>query len=97
VPSENDTVEVGMYEGKPVTLNLSPSVELEVVETEPGLKNATVTNVQKPATLETEPPGGVRVRLAEPEAGIAPGQACVFYDADRVLGGGWIRRRPEGA
>ena len=33
------------------------------------------------------------VDLADPEEGIAPGQACVFYDADvpsRVLGGGWI-------
>lgn len=33
------------------------------------------------------------VDLAAPEEGIAPGQACVFYDADvpsRVLGGGWI-------
>ncbi|MGH6660181.1 MAG: aminomethyltransferase beta-barrel domain-containing protein, partial [Rhodospirillales bacterium] len=29
---------------------------------------------------------------AAPEFGIAPGQACVFYDGDRVLGGGWIRR-----
>jgi tRNA-specific 2-thiouridylase len=24
--------------------------------------------------------------------GVAPGQACVVYDGDRVLGGGWIRR-----
>ncbi len=33
------------------------------------------------------------VDLTEREEGIAPGQACVFYDADtpsRVLGGGWI-------
>ncbi len=33
------------------------------------------------------------VDLENPEEGIAPGQACVFYDADtpsRVLGGGWI-------
>ena len=30
--------------------------------------------------------------MAEPQAGIAPGQACVFYDGDRVLGGGWIKR-----
>lgn len=30
------------------------------------------------------------VRLAAPQFGIAPGQACVFYDGDRVLGGGWI-------
>ncbi|MHA7870994.1 MAG: tRNA 2-thiouridine(34) synthase MnmA [Hyphococcus sp.] len=37
---------------------------------------------------------GWRVDLAEPEEGVAPGQACVFYspeDAhDRILGGGWI-------
>ena len=35
---------------------------------------------------------GVEVHLHRAEAAIAPGQACVFYDADRVLGGGWIRR-----
>ncbi|MBC8337295.1 MAG: tRNA 2-thiouridine(34) synthase MnmA [Rhodospirillales bacterium] len=32
------------------------------------------------------------VELDTPETGIAPGQACVFYDGDRVLGGGWIKR-----
>jgi len=32
------------------------------------------------------------VELAAPEDAIAPGQACVFYEAQgsRVLGGGWI-------
>jgi tRNA-specific 2-thiouridylase len=30
------------------------------------------------------------VALAVPYEGIAPGQACVVYDGDRVLGGGWI-------
>tara|TARA_R110002110_G_C13459581_1_gene718068 strand:+ start:3335 stop:4558 length:1224 start_codon:yes stop_codon:yes gene_type:complete len=37
--------------------------------------------------------GGAQVELLESEDGVAPGQACVFYDADtasRVLGGGWI-------
>ncbi|MCZ6849301.1 MAG: tRNA 2-thiouridine(34) synthase MnmA, partial [Alphaproteobacteria bacterium] len=34
--------------------------------------------------------GNVDVRLMAPEFGIAPGQACVFYDGPRVLGGGWI-------
>ncbi len=30
------------------------------------------------------------VVLKAPELGVAPGQACVLYDGDRVLGGGWI-------
>ncbi|HET6585850.1 MAG TPA: aminomethyltransferase beta-barrel domain-containing protein, partial [Nannocystaceae bacterium] len=30
------------------------------------------------------------VELDAAVAGVAPGQAAVFYDADRVLGGGWI-------
>ncbi len=42
---------------------------------------------------------GAVVSLADPEEGVSPGQACVFYDpadggagpASRVLGGGWIR------
>jgi tRNA-specific 2-thiouridylase len=31
-----------------------------------------------------------RVEFAEAQFGVAPGQAVVFYDGDRVLGGGWI-------
>jgi tRNA-specific 2-thiouridylase len=37
-------------------------------------------------------PGEARVVLAEPEAAVTPGQACVFYDGERLLGGGWIAR-----
>ncbi len=33
---------------------------------------------------------GRTLRFASPEYGVAPGQAAVFYDGDRVLGGGWI-------
>ena len=33
---------------------------------------------------------GVRVELLEPAWAVAPGQAVVIYDRDRVLGGGWI-------
>jgi tRNA-specific 2-thiouridylase len=36
--------------------------------------------------------GTARVVLAQPEAAVTPGQACVFYDGTRVLGGGWISR-----
>ncbi|MDQ3471845.1 MAG: tRNA 2-thiouridine(34) synthase MnmA [Pseudomonadota bacterium] len=38
-----------------------------------------------PALIE-----GEWVRFATPEYGVAPGQAAVFYDGSRVLGGGWI-------
>jgi tRNA-specific 2-thiouridylase len=34
-----------------------------------------------------------RVRLHEPQRAVTPGQAAVIYDADIVLGGGWICRR----
>jgi tRNA-specific 2-thiouridylase len=34
--------------------------------------------------------GAARVELLAPEDAVAPGQACVFYDGSRVLGGGWI-------
>jgi tRNA-specific 2-thiouridylase len=40
--------------------------------------------------IDGDAPGTVSVCFAEPEYGIAPGQACVFYDGTRVLGGGWI-------
>lgn len=34
--------------------------------------------------------GQVRVRFAQPERAVTPGQAAVFYDGDLLLGGGWI-------
>jgi elongation factor P len=34
-------------------VDLPPSLEMTVVETEPSLKGATVSNVGKPATMET--------------------------------------------
>jgi tRNA-specific 2-thiouridylase len=44
-----------------------------------------------PATLY--PAGdGARAVLDDPAHGVSPGQACVFYDGERVLGGGWILR-----
>ncbi len=45
-----------------------------------------------PATVRPTPEGAV-VTLHEPQAGVSPGQACVFYDGERVLGGGWIVKK----
>jgi elongation factor P len=46
-------VNIEFYEGKPMSVELPPTVDLTVVETEPGLKGASVSNVTKPAKLET--------------------------------------------
>lgn len=43
----------------------------------------------EPCRLIPEPTG-VRVELVEPVRGITPGQAAVWYQGSRVLGGGWI-------
>ena len=34
--------------------------------------------------------GGAIVEFKDPEYGVSPGQACVFFEKSRVLGGGWI-------
>ena len=49
----NLKVAVEFYEGKPMSVELPASVEMTVMETEPGLKGATVSNVTKPAKMET--------------------------------------------
>jgi elongation factor P len=46
-------VNIEFYEGKPISVELPPSVDLTVVETEPGMKGASVSNVTKAAKLET--------------------------------------------
>lgn len=46
-------VSVQLLDGQPFNLDLPSAVELEVLETEPAIKGATVTNVNKPAKTET--------------------------------------------
>ena len=49
----NLQIKIEFYDGKPVGVELPQTVELKVVETEPGLKSATASSVTKPAKLET--------------------------------------------
>ena len=49
----NELVEVTFYEETPIGVELPPNVVLEIVETDPATKGDTVSNVQKPAKLET--------------------------------------------
>ncbi|MCA9221789.1 MAG: tRNA 2-thiouridine(34) synthase MnmA [Planctomycetales bacterium] len=44
----------------------------------------------RPATAERMDDGRLSVFFDEPRHGVAPGQAVVCYEGDRVLGGGWI-------
>jgi elongation factor P len=51
IPNLKVTVE--FYEGKPIGVEIPASVTMTVMETEPSLKGATVSNVGKPAKMET--------------------------------------------
>lgn len=50
---ENDNVELTRYESEILGVSLPNSVELEIIECEPGIKGDTATNATKSATLET--------------------------------------------
>lgn len=56
------------------------------------------TRPPRPAILRPTGPARAEIELLDPEEGVSPGQACVFYAADstRVLGGGWIAHRRGG-
>jgi tRNA-specific 2-thiouridylase len=45
-----------------------------------------------PSTVTIFEDGSARVDFEEPQSGVTPGQAAVFYHGDRVLGGGWIEK-----
>jgi tRNA-specific 2-thiouridylase len=59
-----------------------------------GPLTAKVRSLAKPVpvALEGSLGGGAdcTIRFAQPEYGVAPGQAAVLYSGDRVVGGGWI-------
>jgi elongation factor P len=49
----NIAIKIEMFEDKPVGIELPLTVEMKVVETEPSIKGASVSNQSKPATMET--------------------------------------------
>ena len=49
-------------------------------------------HAEAPALIAPLQDGSVKVSFDEPQFAVTPGQACVFYQGDDVLGGGWIAR-----
>ncbi len=58
----------------------------------PSRCEAQIRYQHTPAACDVEMVADDRLQVTfdEPQHGIAPGQAVVLYDGDRVLGGGWI-------
>ncbi len=50
---ENMNIEIQLYQGQPIGVNLPNTVELKVTETDPGLKGDTASGGSKPAKVET--------------------------------------------
>lgn len=49
----NSQLQVSMYQGRPIIVELPNTVDLKITDTPPEIKGATATNQNKPATLET--------------------------------------------
>jgi tRNA-specific 2-thiouridylase len=49
-------------------------------------------NAGSPAIVKASSDGEAEVTFEEPQSAVTPGQAVVFYDGERVLGGGWIEK-----
>jgi elongation factor P len=50
---EGMSIEVQFHDGKVISASLPNHIELKVVQTDPGFRGDTATNLTKPATLET--------------------------------------------
>jgi len=46
-------LKVEFFDGRPIDIQLPATVDLKIIETEPGIKGASATNVTKPAKVET--------------------------------------------
>ncbi len=75
-------------------------LDSRVLDASPREVLARVRSTREPVAAQVwAAPGGAEVILHDAEEGVAPGQACVFYepsDGGRMLGGGWIVRGESG-
>jgi tRNA-specific 2-thiouridylase len=85
--TENQLVQDDCYVGD-LSL-LDPRVNQQAIEAEVKVRYAT-----PPSTTTLVPSGNGRLHLRfhQPQRALSPGQSAVFYDGDRVLGGGIMQR-----
>ena len=50
---ENSVAQIAFYNGEIITVEIAPSVELAIADTEPGIQGDRISGARKPATLET--------------------------------------------
>ncbi|MCB0912376.1 MAG: tRNA 2-thiouridine(34) synthase MnmA [Propionibacteriaceae bacterium] len=89
-----NTVTVGPKESLAVRVieGIRPTwTERPVAGAWPGLVQVRAHGEAMPAVIEADADGGVRIELDAAAFGIAPGQAAVYYDGDRVVGSATIR------
>jgi tRNA-specific 2-thiouridylase len=89
VVGRNDDLLRGRLTAKDVNWISIPPID-GPVRAEVKIRNR---HIAAPATLyPTSDPARVELRFDEPQRAVTPGQAAVFYNADLVLGGGWIEQ-----
>ncbi|MEM7780396.1 MAG: tRNA 2-thiouridine(34) synthase MnmA [Pseudomonadota bacterium] len=91
-----ETREVRVGPKRMLGIESAEVIETNAIGTVPNGARLTakVRSLAKPVPVTIEGPLGdgatTRIRFAQPEFGVAPGQAAVIYCEDRVIGGGWI-------
>jgi elongation factor P len=93
----NIKLAIEFYEGRPVGIEPPLTVEMKIVETEPGIKGASVSNVGKPAKMETGLVVQVPAFINEGDV-IRIDTATVVHRARQQVGGSPCRaRQPPGS
>ncbi len=91
-----DTREVRVGPKRMLAVESAQLIETNAIGAVPTGEQLTakVRSLSKPVPITLDGPLGnnapTTIRFAEPEFGVAPGQAAVIYAGERVVGGGWI-------